>query len=145
MMGYWNDQVATEAAFVGGWFRTGDLVCQDPDGYLWFRGRKKEIIVRGGSNISPQEVEAVLYQHPAVREVGVIGAPDAIWGQRVVAFVGCRYPIAAKDLSEFAERYLAAYKVPEEIIFMDDLKKSSTGKIDRRALSQQYFGDARRQ
>jgi acyl-CoA synthetase (AMP-forming)/AMP-acid ligase II len=138
MMGYWNDQAATEAAIRGGWFRTGDLICQDRDGYLWFRGRKKEIIVRGGSNISPQEVEAVLYQHPAVREVGVVGTPDAIWGQRVVAFVSCRYPAAAKDLTEFVERYLASYKVPEEIIFIDDLKKNSTGKIDRRALSEQY-------
>src|SRR5262249_13860970 len=66
MVGYWNDSSATEAALASGWFRTGDLACQDLDGYLWFKGRKKEIIVRGGSNVSPQEVEAVLYQHPAV-------------------------------------------------------------------------------
>jgi long-chain acyl-CoA synthetase len=138
MMGYWNDQSATEAALTGGWFRTGDLACQDRNGYLWFRGRKKEIIVRGGSNVSPQEVEAILYRHPAVREVGVVGVPDTVWGQRVVAFVSPHYRVAAKDLIAFVSKYLAGYKVPEEILFLDDLKKNSTGKIDRRALRERY-------
>jgi long-chain acyl-CoA synthetase len=138
MMGYWNDKSATEAALAGGWFRTGDLACQDLDGYLWFKGRKKEIIVRGGANVSPQEVEAVLYQHPAVREVGVVGACDSLWGERVVAFVRCRFRVAAEDLIAFASKHLAAYKVPEEVLFLDQLEKNATGKIDRRALRERY-------
>src|SRR5258708_3879669 len=87
MTGYWNDAAATEKAVRKGWYRTGDIVRRDRDGYLWFEGRKKEIIVRGGSNVSPQEVEAVLYQHAGVREAGVVGLPDVTWGERVVAFV----------------------------------------------------------
>src|SRR5947209_15986250 len=74
-IGYWNDERNTAATLVDGWVLTGDLGRRDPEGYYWFDGRKKEIIVRGGSNISPQEVEGVLYQHPAVFEAGVIGMP----------------------------------------------------------------------
>jgi acyl-CoA synthetase (AMP-forming)/AMP-acid ligase II len=77
-IGYWNDPTATEALLRGGWLHTGDLAARDCDGYVWFRGRKKEIIVRGGSNVSPQEVEEVLNQHPAVLEAGVVGAEDPI-------------------------------------------------------------------
>ena len=90
MIGYWQDPDATTAAVRNGWFHTGDLARCDVDGFYWFAGRKKEIIVRGGSNISPQEVEAVLYQHPAVGEVGVVGRPDDVWGEVVVAFVALR-------------------------------------------------------
>jgi long-chain acyl-CoA synthetase len=75
-IGYWNDPIATAGALVNGWFYTGDLVSQDPEGNLWFRGRKREIIVRGGANVSPQEVEAIFYQHGGVREAGVVGAID---------------------------------------------------------------------
>ena len=73
-IGYWNDPIATAGALVNGWFYTGDLVSQDPEGNLWFRGRKREIIVRGGANVSPQEVEEIFYQHGVVREAGVVGA-----------------------------------------------------------------------
>ena len=81
--GYWG-----HPPFEDGWLKTGDLVEMDADGFVWFRGRKKEIIVRGGSNISPQEVEETLYQHPAVAEAGVIGEPDAYWGEVVLAYRG---------------------------------------------------------
>ena len=87
MTGYWQDAEATAAALHDDWFRTGDLAHRDDDGFYWFAGRKKEIIVRGGSNISPQEVEAVLYEHPAVAEVAVVGHPHAVWGESVVAHV----------------------------------------------------------
>jgi acyl-CoA synthetase (AMP-forming)/AMP-acid ligase II len=140
MIGYWNDPVATAGALVNGWFHTGDLVSQDPDGHLWFRGRKKEIIVRGGANVSPKEVEAIFYQHGGVREAGVVGAIDPIWGERVVAFVSRRssQAVTAEELIDFVAKRLAAYKVPEEVVFLEDLPKNTTGKVNRRALRERY-------
>jgi long-chain acyl-CoA synthetase len=149
MMGYWNDPIATTGALVNGWFNTGDLVSQDADGHLWFRGRKKEVIVRGGANVSPQEVEAICYQHGAVGEAGVIGAIDPIWGERVVAFIS-RQPgqaVTAEELIAFVARRLAAYKVPKEVIFLEHIPKNAAGKVNRRALRERYaaadcFGQA---
>jgi long-chain acyl-CoA synthetase len=140
MIGYWNDPVATAGALVDGWFHTGDLVSQDSDGHLWFRGRKKEIIVRGDANVSPQEVEAIIHQHSGVQEAGVVGAIDEIWGERVVAFVSRRLgqAVDADELITFVAKRLAAYKVPKEIVFLEDLPKNATGKVDRRALREQY-------
>ena len=140
MIGYWNDPIATAAALVNGWFYTGDLVSQDPDGHLWFRGRKREIIVRGGANVSPQEVEEIFYQHGVVREAGVVGAIDPIWGERVVAFVS-RQPgqaVTSEELIAFVAKRLAAYKVPKEVVFLEDLPKSAAGKVNRRALRERY-------
>jgi acyl-CoA synthetase (AMP-forming)/AMP-acid ligase II len=107
---------------------------------LWFRGRKKEIIVRGGANVSPQEVEAILYQHTSVREAGVVGATDAIWGERIVAFVSRRLHVAVtvSELIAFVAKRLAAYKVPDEIVFLEDLPKNATGTVNRRALRERY-------
>ena len=83
---YWEDPEGTKRAVVDGWLRTGDLGRRDADGYFWFAGRRKELIIRGGSNISPQQVEGALLQHPAVVEAGVVGSPDDVHGERVVAF-----------------------------------------------------------
>ncbi|HEX3405657.1 MAG TPA: AMP-binding protein, partial [Caulobacteraceae bacterium] len=144
MIGYWNAPEATAAALKDGWFHTGDLVRQGPDGYLWFEGRRKEIIVHGGSNISPQEVEAVLYEHPGVREAGVVGAPDLIWGERVVAFVS-RSPgscVDAAELIAFVGERLAAYKTPERVVFLEALPQSAVGKIERRALREMLASPA---
>jgi long-chain acyl-CoA synthetase len=136
MNGYWEDSAATAATIQDGWLRTGDLGRVDQDGYYWFVGRKKEIIVRGGCNISPLEVEEALYQHPAVREVGVIGAPDAALGEVVHAFVALKDNTSAteKDLKQFLAAGVAAYKVPETITFLPDLPKGLTGKIHRKTL-----------
>jgi long-chain acyl-CoA synthetase len=141
MMGYWNDEDATEKAMKDGWFHSGDRIRQDCDGYLWFLGRRKEIIVRGGSNISPQEVEAVLYRHVGVRDAGVVGVPDTIWGERVVAFVSRRPgpQVTEHDLVAFVAMRLAAYKTPEKVVFLDDLPKSAAGKVVRRALREAYL------
>ena len=140
MIGYWNDSKETGRALKDGWFHTGDLVRQSRDGYLWFVGRQKEIIVTGGSNVSPQEVEAVLFQHPEVREVGVIGIADRTRGERVVAFVSCTPGARVKpnQLISFVGSRLAAYKTPEQIVFLDDLPKSVAGKVQRRALRERY-------
>ena len=138
MVGYWNDPQATAATIVDGWMRTGDLARRDEDGFYWFVGRTKEIIVRGGSNISPLEVEEALYQHPAVREVGVVGVPNAELGEVVRAFVALRAgaTATAEELKAFVGERLAAYKVPETVTFLPDLPKGLTGKVQRKALKE---------
>ena len=135
-IGYWDDPQATAATFVDGWLRTGDLVRRDAEGYYWFEGRVKQIIVRGGSNISPQEVEEALYHHPAVLEAGVIGMPDKAYGEKVVAFVALREGLTAdeQELREFVRARIADYKVPERVIFLPALPKGLTGKVQRRDL-----------
>jgi len=129
--GYWG-----HPPFEDGWLKTGDLVEIDPDGFVWFRGRKKEIIVRGGSNIAPQEVEETLYKHPAVGEAGVIGEPDEYWGEVVLAYVALRqgHTATPEELIAFAKQHLAEYKCPEQILFLPVLPKGATGKVQRRAL-----------
>jgi long-chain acyl-CoA synthetase len=132
-IGYWH-----EAPFEDGWLKTGDLVEVDADGFVWFRGRKKEIIIRGGSNISPQEVEETLYRHPAVSEAGVIGEPDAYWGEVVLAFVALRkgHEATSEELVAFTRQHLAEYKCPERVLFLPALPKGLTGKVQRRALKE---------
>lgn len=146
MAGYWQDPEATSEAIHNGWFHTGDIARCDEDGFYWFVGRKKEIIVRGGSNISPLEVEGVFYQHPAVSEVGVAGRTHPLWGEVVVAFVVLRpgYDATEDELLAFARERLADYKVPESITFQDQLPKGSTGKILRRALAHEEVALAAR-
>ena len=137
-IGYWDDLAATSETVRDGWLHTGDLGRRDEDGYHWFEGRKKEIIVHGGSNISPQEVEEALYSHPAVLEAAVIGIPDAAYGEKVIAFVSLREAMTATgaELMDHARRALADYKVPEQIFFIAELPKGITGKIQRRVLKQ---------
>jgi acyl-CoA synthetase (AMP-forming)/AMP-acid ligase II len=134
--GYWDDPTATEEAFIDGWYRTGDLVSLDLDGSLRFYGRKGEVIVRDGSNVSPQEIEAALCEHPAVLEAGVIGEPDFRSGERVVAFVNRRrgHNVTADELIAFVAARVAPHTVPEEIVFLGVLPRDATGKIVRRAL-----------
>lgn len=143
MQSYLNNPEITTESYLCGWFRTGDLGCFDDDGYLWFRGRKKQLIVHDGSNISPQEVEEVFYHHPAVFEVGVIGEPDEFEGEMVHAFIALKpdyKTITEKELLEFARHHLANYKLPESITFISALPKGATGKIDRRLLKQHDTG-----
>ena len=144
-LGYWNDPEATRDLFRGGWLHTGDLASRDAEGYLWFKGRIKQIIVRAGSNVSPQEVEEALYRHPAVLEAGVVGQPDALYGEVVVAYAVLRAGMTAseEELREFAREGLADYKVPERIVFFDALPKGLTGKVDRRRLKELTLAAAR--
>jgi long-chain acyl-CoA synthetase len=136
--GYWNDLQATRAAMGGGWLHTGDLGARDADGFIWFKGRKKEVIIRAGSNISPQEVEEALCKHPAVLEAGVIGVPDPVTIERVAAFVVLRegHAASADELCAFARRHIADYKAPEEIHFLKEMPKNPVGKVQRRALKE---------
>src|SRR5262249_41716638 len=139
------DPVATTSALRGGWMHTGDLARRAEDGYYWFVGRRKEIIVRGGSNISPLEVEEVLDQHSAVHLSCVLGVPDEHYGEIVSAFVALR-PEAlprptAEDLRQFVAERIAAYKVPERITIVNELPLNSTGKVDRKRLHAQVLAD----
>jgi long-chain acyl-CoA synthetase len=137
-IGYWNDPEITRATMRGGWLHTGDLGACDADGFIWFKGRKKEVIIRAGSNISPQEVEEALYKHPAVLEAGVIGVPDPVTIERVAAFVVLRdgHATNSDELCAFARQHIADYKAPEEIHFLKELPKNPVGKVQRRALKE---------
>ncbi|MEA3456926.1 MAG: AMP-binding protein, partial [Campylobacterota bacterium] len=139
MRSYLNNPKVTAESFRNGWFLTGDVGYFDDDGYLWFRGRRKQLILHDGSNISPQEVEEVFYHHPAVFEVGVFGMPDKFEGETVHAFVALKpnaKAVSEKELLDFAKEHLADYKMPENITFIDVLPKGATGKIDRKLLKQ---------
>ena len=112
------------------------MACCDAEGYYWFAGRKKEVIIRAGSNISPQEVEAAICEHPSVSEAAVIGRRDPVWGETVAACVVLRpgETVTEADLIAFTRERLADYKAPERVLFLSELPKSPVGKIQRRVL-----------
>ncbi len=135
MKGYLKNPGATEAAFAGGWFHTGDLAVMYPDGYAKIRDRSKDIIISGGENISSIEVEEALYWHPAVMSAAVVAAPDEKWGETPCAFIELKpgTSATAEELRNFCRGHLAGYKVPRLFVFRD-IPKTSTGKIQKFAL-----------
>jgi len=136
MLGYWNRPEETAAALRGGWLYTGDLGKMDEDGYFYIVERKKDLIITGGFNVYPREVEDVLYLHPAVKEASVIGVPDEYRGEAVKAFVVLREGMTATEaeIIAFCREHLTPYKVPRQVEFVPDLPKSAIGKVLRRAL-----------
>lgn len=122
-----------------GWLRTGDVARIDEDGWYWFVARSKELIIRGGSNIAPGEVEAVLHEHPAVEQAVVVGVPDPHLGQRIAAWVQLHAArsAAAEELIAFVAARIAAYKVPEWVWIEPSLPTTSAGKFDRHRLQTQ--------
>ena len=132
MRGYWNDPEATAEAFAGGWFHSGDLATRDEEGYLRLIDRKKDMIVSGGENIYPAEVERVLREHPAVADVAVVGAPHPRWGETPVAFVVG--DAVEQELIEHCREYLASYKKPTAIHFVTSLPRNAAGKVLKREL-----------
>jgi fatty-acyl-CoA synthase len=132
MKGYLKNPHATEAAFAGGWFHTGDLAVMQPDGYVKIRDRSKDIIISGGENISSIEVEDALYSHPAVMSVAVVAQPDEKWGETPCAFVELKpgASATADELRAFCREHLARFKVPSSFVFRE-LPKTSTGKIQK--------------
>ena len=135
-VGYWGDPDATSTAFSDGWLDSGDVMRVDDDGYFFFCGRRKQIIVHDGSNICPQEVEAALIEHPSLASAGVIGIHDLVHGETVRAYVTLREGSdrpASQELIRFA-RERVGYKAPEEIVVLDDMPRTATGKLDRTAL-----------
>ncbi len=135
--GYWNRPEETAKAFTAdGWFKTGDLARQDEDGFLWIVDRKKDMYISGGENVFPVEVEAVLLDHPAVKEASVVGVPDDRWGE-----VGCAYLVARSGqtadgaaLAAFCNERLARYKIPKHFVWVDALPRTGSGKVQKNVL-----------
>ena len=142
MKGYWKDEERTKKAFTpDGWYRTGDLGYVDEEGYIYLTGRGDDVIVRGGENIGPDEVESVLYSHPKVEEAAVIGVKDIEWGQQVRAIVRLKEGETAteQEIIDFCRPRLAGYKRPTSVILVkEELPKTSTGKVLRRILREKY-------
>ena len=132
MSGYWRNPSATEAALRNGWLRTGDMGSFDANGYLTLRDRSKDVVISGGSNIYPREVEEALLEHAAVVEAGVVGAPDEEWGEVVVAFVVGQ--VSAAELDAHLLERIARFKRPKRYEFVDELPKNSYGKVLKREL-----------
>ena len=147
MKGYWQRPDATTAAIRDGWFHTGDAGYFDADGFLFIHDRVKDMIVSGGENIYPAEVENAVFGHPAVADVAVIGVPDEKWGEAVKAVV-VRKPgaeVSADDLMAYARTRIAGYKCPKSVDFVDALPRNPSGKILRRELREPYWqGQTRR-
>jgi fatty-acyl-CoA synthase len=132
MKGYLKNEKATQAAFAGGWFHSGDLAVMYPDGYVKIKDRSKDIIISGGENISSIEVEDVLYRHPAVMAVAVVAKPDPKWGETPCAFIETKpgAKVTPQEIVEFCKQHLAGFKVPRSVVF-GELPKTSTGKIQK--------------
>lgn len=140
MKGYWNNEEETKDTIVDGWLRTGDLGYVNENGYLHIVDRIKEVIISGGANIYPREVEEVLNKHNGVKEVAVIGVPDEKWDETVVAYVVPNHveEVTEEQLVELSNNYLAGFKKPREIVITESLPKSSYGKILKRELTKQH-------
>ena len=138
MKGYLKNPKATQEAFAGGWFHSGDLAVQYPDGYIKIKDRSKDIIISGGENISSIEVEDVLYRHPAVLAAAVVAKPDARWGETPCAFVELKAgaQVTPEDIVAHCKQHLAGFKVPRSVVF-GELPKTSTGKIQKFELRKQ--------
>ncbi len=135
--GYWRQPDKTAVAFTpDGWLRTGDLGLREPDGYFTLKGRSKDLIISGGFNIYPPEVELVLADHPAVLASAVIGCPDAEWGERVTAVIVPRpnIPVTAEEITAYCQRHLVGYKVPRRVLLVDSLPRNALGKIQKAQL-----------
>jgi acyl-CoA synthetase (AMP-forming)/AMP-acid ligase II len=146
MKGYWKNPEATASTLKNGWLHTGDVGYIDKNGYLFIMDRSKDMIISGGENIYPREIEEVLIRHPAVREVSVIGVPDPKWGEAIKAVVALNPGMAAseQELIEFCRDSIASYKKPKSVDFVSELPKSNTGKILKRELRSQYWQNTRR-
>ena len=134
MQGYWNKPEATAEAIPDGWFRTGDLATMDDEGYFTIVDRKKDMILRGGMNVYPREVEELLYTHPDVLEAAVVGMPDELLGEQVGAAVALRpgATVTPEEIVEWSKERIAAYKYPRRVWIVNELPKGPTGKILRR-------------
>jgi long-chain acyl-CoA synthetase len=136
MKGYWERPDATEEAMRGGWFHSGDMARVDEEGYFFIVDRKKDMIIRGGYNVYPREVEEVLYEHPKIREAAVLGVPHDQWGEEIGAAVVLHEgeELSAEECSAYVRERIAAYKYPRVVWFLDDLPKGPTGKILKREI-----------
>lgn len=147
MVGYWKAPKLTKETIVDGWIHTRDMGYLDEDGYLYLVDRKSDMIISGGFNVYPREVEEVLYQHPAVLEAAVVGVPDEKWVETVKAFVVLKknHTATEEEIIEFCKERLASYKKPTSVEFIDELPKSPVGKVVRRVLREKYWKGKERQ
>jgi fatty-acyl-CoA synthase len=137
---YWRNGDATAEALHDGWFRTGDIAVRDDDGYFTMHDRKQNMIVSGGENIYPAEIERVLLEHPMVAEAAVIGVPDPRWQEVPVAFVVSRAAVPADELRAFLAASLARFKVPRDIVFLEELPRNALGKVQHFQLKEGWRG-----
>jgi long-chain acyl-CoA synthetase len=140
LKGYYKNPEATTQAFRNGWFHTGDVGYRDPDGFFFIVDRKSDMIIRGGENIYPREIDEVLYQHPAVAAAATIGIPDELYGEEVAAFVVLKYGAKSgeEELISYCAERLADYKCPKSILIVKDIPKGPTGKLLKRELARIY-------
>ena len=137
---YWNRPDATEEAFDNGWFRTGDIAEIDDEGFVFIKDRIKDMIISGGENIYPAEVENVIISHAAVNEVAVIGLPDEKWGEIACAIVvGDESQANEEDLIKFCAEKLSRYKLPKKVIFIEVIPRNPAGKVLKRVLREQFI------
>lgn len=143
MHGYFRDEARTREVFAGGWFHTGDMARRDDEGFFYIVDRLKDMIITGGENVYSREVEEVLYTHPAIAEAAVIGLPDPTWGENVTAVVVLRSGATATEaeIIDIARRRLASFKKPKQVIFVDELPKTVSGKILKRDLRKRLGSD----
>ena len=141
MAGYWNRPDETAESLRGGWLHTGDIGMMDAQGYLYLLYRKKDMIISGGNNIYPREIEEVLLKHPAIYEVAVIGIPNPLWGESVKAIVALRsgMTVTEEEVNALCRQHLASYKKPRTVEFVPELPKNAYGKILKRELREQYW------
>jgi len=142
--GYFKNPDATERAFAGGWFHTGDIGYRDPDGFFYIADRKTDMIIRGGENIYPREIDDLLYTHPAIAHAAVIGVPDELYGEEVTAFVVLKDADSVTEIEivDFCKQHLADFKCPKTVHFVDDIPKGPTGKLLKRELAK-LFAESR--
>lgn len=141
--GYWNKPAETAAAMRGGWFHTGDLARSDEGEYLYIVDRKKDMVITGGENVYPVEVEQALHRHEAVADVAIVGVPDKRWGERVAAVVVLQpnAQTTGDEIIAWARERIAHFKCPRSVLFVDELPRTATGKILKRKLRELYVGD----
>jgi len=144
MVEYWHKPEETKETLINGWIHTGDMGYYDDEGYIYIADRKKDMIISGGENVYPREVEEVLYQHPAIQEAAVIGIPDPYWVEKVHAVVTTRKGASTtpEELIAFCKKHLAGYKAPKTVEFVDSLPKNPAGKILKKELREKYWKKA---
>jgi acyl-CoA synthetase (AMP-forming)/AMP-acid ligase II len=142
MKGYCSQDDAAAQSIVNGWLHTRDMGWMDADGYLYLAGRKDDLIIRGGENISPAEVEAVLYAHPGIEEAAIIGIPDVDWGEQVMAIIVPRVnsPLTVEEVIDWCHQRLASFKKPAVVQFVPALPRNALGKVLRKELREQFKG-----
>jgi acyl-CoA synthetase (AMP-forming)/AMP-acid ligase II len=146
MLGYWKKPEDTHEVVKDGWLHTGDMGYYDERGFLYIVDRKKDMIVSGGENIYPREVEEILYQHPSVKEVAIIGIPDPYWVEKVHAVVVLKEgtSVTSDELIDFCKKRIARYKAPKSVEFVESLPKTPSGKVLKRELREKHWAGLER-